>query len=118
MKSIPPDELIHIIQHWINQDWPLTEEQAKQACRDLGWIENEGGDFDTPYNFEFSYVFLTINEGVGELLGVDFWISDTMRENTRERDMLLNDTFIQYISAFKELWGKPEISRAKYQQAS
>ena len=64
MKSIPPDELIHIIQHWINQDWPLTEEQAKQACRDLGWIENEGGDFDTPYNFEFSYVFLTINEGV------------------------------------------------------
>ena len=119
MKSIPPDELIHIIQHWINQDWPLTEEQAKQACRNLGWIENEDGDFDTPYDFKINYVFLTINLKVCELRRVDFRLTDVSHENSVTNKVELNDIFVQYIETFKPLWGKPKLHRDKdYQRAS
>ena len=119
MKSIPPDELIHIIQHWINQDWPLTEEQAKQACRDLGWTENEDGDFDTPYDFKINYVFLTIDKEVNSLAQLEFRVSDVLLEETEERKILMNDIFARYTSSFKKVWGKPKMRRRKdYQRAS
>ena len=119
MKSIPPDELIHIIQHWINQDWPLTEEQAKQVCRNLGWIENEDGSFKTPYSFKVNRIFMAIDRGINRLSLFYFRVSDVLLEETRQKDVFMNDIFACYTSSFKEIWGKPKMKRTKdYQKAS
>ncbi|RRD03451.1 hypothetical protein EII34_14275 [Arachnia propionica] len=119
MKSIPPDELIEIVQYWINQDWPLTEEQAKQACRNLGWTENEDGDFDTPYDFKINYVLLGVNRKTNQLSRLSFRISDVDLEETAERDTTLNDLYTSFITAFKKTWGKPNTRRMKdYRRAS
>ncbi|MDO5068416.1 MAG: DUF6301 family protein [Propionibacteriaceae bacterium] len=102
MKSIPTDELIHIIDYWINQDWPLTEDQAKQACRNLGWTENEEGNFDTPYDFKINIASLGIDAGIEQLSLVSFWVSDVLLEESQERDLLLNDLFVQHVDALKK----------------
>ncbi|RRD03450.1 hypothetical protein EII34_14270 [Arachnia propionica] len=113
LKSIPPDELIHIIQYWLNQDWPLTEQQAKQACRNLDWTENEEGNFNTPYDFKINIASLGVNLENRQLSLASFWISDVLHEESREREFLLNDLFTRYVNTLKATWGKPKLSRNK-----
>ena len=119
MKSIPPDELIHILEYWINQNWPLTEEQAKQACRNLGWNENEDCDFNTPYDFKINNVLLGINRKSDQLSRLSFRVTDVCLEETAERDIALNDLYTSFLTSLTKVWGKPKMHRTTdYQRAS
>ena len=40
-NSITPEKFVELVNYWVNQDWPLTEDKLTAAMEKLGWDESD-----------------------------------------------------------------------------
>ena len=39
-NNITPQKFVELVNYWVNQDWPLTEDKLAAAMERLGWDES------------------------------------------------------------------------------
>lgn len=51
-NSITPQRFVELVNYWVNQDWPLTEDKLATAMERLGWDESDASSIakDIPVN--------------------------------------------------------------------
>lgn len=109
-------DLLAITRLWVDQGWPIAPQQADEAARSLGWREPEEGRFILPY--DVSQPAVRIGQGREEygVTTINFRLTDVVMEASPERDAAMNDAFVGYVAAIKEVWGKPRMKRSKKDQ--
>ncbi|RRD50892.1 DUF6301 family protein [Arachnia propionica] len=110
VRTVPVEDLGKIAAFWVGQEWPMTEPEVENACRVLGWEQDEEGFFLLPY--ELSDRTVSIVSGSDLSVGtIDFRVTDVVHDPSVERDAFMNDVFVDAVEAFKKNWGKPRFRR-------
>ncbi|RRD06118.1 hypothetical protein EII34_05390 [Arachnia propionica] len=116
MKSIPADEVVRIADFWVNRSWPLTEEEAFECCRELGWTQDGEGFFHVPYGLKPSHVSIVVGHAEKGVATIDFSITDYVGEDSAQRGVFINDVLAEVSAKLSELWGKPRTKKQKTSQ--
>ncbi|MDO5065927.1 MAG: DUF6301 family protein [Propionibacteriaceae bacterium] len=116
MKSIPVDELLRIVDFWVNQEWPLGRKAAEASCDALGWERDGKGFYVTPYDFKVPEVLLVTSRTSGHVGTVEFRITDVVQEDSPDRVAFMNDVFSAVVARFRATWGKGKVKKEKHEQ--
>jgi hypothetical protein len=104
------ERFFEVMAFWIRAPWPMDRPEVHVLAADLGWMVREDGTLDNPADG------LTIPEvgtpaSGGQLGSVEFWVTDVVRDGTREADAFLNDHFLVLVREAKRRWGRPRLTR-------
>lgn len=110
------DELVHIVDFWVNQEWPLDRKAAEASCAALGWERDEKGFYVTPYNFKVPEVLLVTSRTSGHVGTVEFRITDVVQEDSPDRVAFMSNVFSAVVARFRATWGKGKVKRGKHEQ--
>ncbi|MDO5065934.1 MAG: DUF6301 family protein [Propionibacteriaceae bacterium] len=116
MKSIPAEDVARIADFWVNRPWPLSEEEARGYCRELGWSQDGEGFFHVPYDLNPSYVSIVVGHAENGVATIDFSVTDYVKEESDERSFFINDVLAEVTAKLSELWGKPKVEKRKTSQ--
>jgi len=109
-NSITPQKFVELVNYWVNQDWPLTEDKLAAAMEKLGWDESDPSSIakDIPVNRP---MLMVTSDPVAVLNTISWSLTDVDIVSSSARDVFMNDTFVGYVNAGKAAWGDPKIVR-------
>ena len=102
-NSITPQRFVELVNYWVNQDWPLTEDKLTAAMDKLGWDESDQSTVakDIPVNRPMLMVTS------GPIAGLN-----TISWNLTDVDI------VSYVNAGKTIWGVPKIVREQEDESA
>jgi len=109
-NSITSQKFVELVNYWVNQDWPLTEDKLTAAMEKLGWDENDASSIakDIPVNRP---MLMVTSDPVAGLNTISWSLTDVDIVSSSARDVFMNGTFVGYVNAGKAAWGDPKIVR-------
>ena len=107
------ERVVELVQYWISQDWPLTQDKLPAAMAGIGWGKAEDGLYEADLPVNMPCLMETGDDPVHGLNSVSWNLTDVVLEGSVERDGFMNDAYAGYVKAFGDLWGKPRRLRRK-----
>ena len=104
-NSITSQKFVELVNYWVNQDWPLTEDKLTAAMEKLGWDESDAIPVNQPR------LSATTSDPVRGLDIISWSLTDIDTTKSVEQDRFMNDAFVGYVEAGTAVWGRPRIKR-------
>lgn len=116
-NSITPQKFVELVNYWVNQDWPLTENKLAAAMETLGWDESEQSTIakDIPVNRP---MLMATSGPIAGLNTISWNLTDVDIVSSSARDAFMNDAFVSYVNAGKTIWGVPKIVREQEDESA
>ena len=110
-NSITPQRLVELVNYWVNQDWPLTENKLAAAMETLGWDESDPSTIAEDIPVSQPRLSATTSDPVRGLDIISWSLTDIDTTKSIEQDRFMNDSFVDYVEAGTAVWGSPRIKR-------
>ena len=110
-NSITPQRFVELVNYWVSQDWPLTEDKLAAAMEKLGWDENDASSIAKDIPVNQPRLSATISDPTAGLNTISWSLTDVDTTESVDRNAFMNDTFVGYVEAGTAAWGRPRISR-------
>ena len=110
-NSITPQKFVELVNYWVNQDWPLTEDKLAAAMEKLGWDESDPSTIAKDIPVSQPRLRATTSDPVRGLDMISWSLTDIDTTNSIEQDKFMNNTFVSYVEAGTAVWGRPRIKR-------
>jgi len=110
-NSITPQRFVELVNYWVNQDWPLTENKLAAAMEKLGWDESDPSTIAKDIPVSQPRLRATTSDPVRGLDMISWSLTDIDTTNSIEQDKFMNNTFVSYVEAGTAVWGRPRIKR-------
>lgn len=110
-NSITPQRFVELVNYWVNQDWPLTEDKLAAAMEKLGWDESDPSTIVKDIPVSQPRLRATTSDLVRGLDMISWSLTDIDTTKSIEQDRFMNDAFVGYVEAGTVVWGRPRIKR-------
>ena len=110
-NSITPQKFVELVNYWVNQDWPLTEDKLAAAMEKLGWDESDPSTIAKDIPVSQPRLSATTSDPVRGLDIISWSLTDIDTTKSIEQDRFMNDAFVGYVEAGAAVWGRPRIKR-------
>jgi hypothetical protein len=110
-NSITPQRFVELVNYWVNQDWPLTEDKLAAAMEKLGWDESDPSTIAKDIPVNQPRLSATTSDPVRGLDIISWSLTDIDTTKSVEQDRFMNDAFVGYVEAGTAVWGRPRIKR-------
>ena len=110
-NSITSQKFVELVNYWVNQDWPLTEDKLTAAMEKLGWDESDPSTIAKDIPVSKPRLSATTSDPVRGLDIISWSLTDIDTTKSIEQDRFMNDAFVGYVEAGPAVWGRPRIKR-------
>ena len=110
-NSITPQKFVELVNYWVNQDWPLTEDKLTAAMEKLGWDESDPSTIAKDIPVSQPRLRATTSDPVRGLDMISWSLTDIDTTKSIEQYRFMNDAFVGYVVAGTAVWGRPRIKR-------
>ena len=110
-NSITPQKFVELVNYWVKQDWPLTEDKLTAAMEKMGWDESDPSTIAKDIPVSQPRLRATTSDPVRGLDMVSWSLTDIDTTKSIEQDRFMNDAFVGYVEAGTAVWGRPRIKR-------
>lgn len=98
-NSITPQKFVELVNYWVNQDWPLTEDKLTAAMEKLGWDESDPSTIAKDIPVSQPRLRATTSDPVRGLDMISWSLTDIDTTKSIEQYRFMNDAFVGYVEA-------------------